>query len=173
MGETGDLVDARLRNGRVHTADGGLEFITEVLERAERHLCKKPLVRFDAGYPGEALMSALEARGTHFVARIRNNAVLKRLAVSGDRRAGVRGPGPPGGQRPVRHLELRAGRGVPRRLLVARPARRPDPGGAPGRALPPLLLADHVASGRRDVRRGAARDVPAARQGGKTTWACL
>ena len=30
---------------------------------------------------GEALMSALEARGTHFVARIRNNAVLKRLAV--------------------------------------------------------------------------------------------
>ena len=81
VGETGDLVDARLRNGRVHTADGGLDFITEVLERAERHLCKKPLVRFDAGYPGEALMSALEARGTHFVARIRNNAVLKRLAV--------------------------------------------------------------------------------------------
>ena len=26
-------------------------------------------------------MSALEARGTHFVARLRNNAVLKRLAV--------------------------------------------------------------------------------------------
>ena len=65
-------------HGRVHTADGGLDFITEVLERAERHLCKKPLVRFDAGYPGE--MSALEARGTHFVG-IRNYAVLKRLAV--------------------------------------------------------------------------------------------
>ena len=81
VGETGDLVDARLRRGRVHTADGGLDFITEVLDRAERHLCRKPLVRFDAGYPGEALMSALEARGTHFVARIRNNAVLKRLAV--------------------------------------------------------------------------------------------
>ena len=85
VGETGDLVDARLRRGRVHTADGGLDFITEVLDRAERHLCKKPLVRFDAGYPGEALMSALEARGTHFVARIRNNAVLKRLAVPSSR----------------------------------------------------------------------------------------
>ena len=38
VGETGDLVDARLRKGRVHTADGGLDFITEVLDRAERHL---------------------------------------------------------------------------------------------------------------------------------------
>ena len=34
------------------------------------------MVRFDAGYPGEELMAALEAR-THYVA---NNAVLKRLA---------------------------------------------------------------------------------------------
>ena len=39
------------------------------------------MVRFDAGYPGEALMGALEARGTHYVARVRNNAVLKRLAL--------------------------------------------------------------------------------------------
>ena len=39
------------------------------------------MVRFDAGYPGEELMGALEARGTHYVARVRNNAVLKRLAL--------------------------------------------------------------------------------------------
>ena len=94
VGETGDLVDARLRKGRAHTADGGLEFITEVLDRAERHLCKKALVRFDAGYPGEALMSALEARGTHLVARIRNNAVLKRLAVPAVDARCRRRPGP-------------------------------------------------------------------------------
>ena len=39
-------------------------------------------VRFDAGYPGEALPSALEARGTHYVARRRENAVLDGLALT-------------------------------------------------------------------------------------------
>ena len=80
-GETGDILDLRLREGQVHTADGGLEFVLEVLERAERHPCGKAAVRFDAGYPGEPLMAALEERGTHYVARVRNNAVLKRLAL--------------------------------------------------------------------------------------------
>ena len=80
-GETGDILDLRLREGQVHTADGGLEFVLEVLERAERHLCGKAAARFDAGYPGEPLMAALEERGTHYVARVRNNAVLKRLAL--------------------------------------------------------------------------------------------
>ena len=42
---------------------------------------RKAAVRFDAGYPGEPLMAALEERGTHYVARVRNNAVLKRLAL--------------------------------------------------------------------------------------------
>ena len=50
-GETGDILDLRLREGQVHTADGGLEFVLEVLERAERHLCGKAAVRFDA-HPG-------------------------------------------------------------------------------------------------------------------------
>ena len=80
-GETGDILDLRLREGQVQTADGGLEFVLQVLERAERHLCGKAAVRFDAGYPGEPLMAALEERGTHYVARVRNNAVLKRLAL--------------------------------------------------------------------------------------------
>ena len=80
-GQTGDMLDLRLREGQVHTADGGLEFVLEVLERAERHLCDNATVRFDAGYPGEPLMAALEERGTHYVARVRNNAVLKRLAL--------------------------------------------------------------------------------------------
>ena len=29
-GETGDILDLRLREGQVHTADGGLEFVLEV-----------------------------------------------------------------------------------------------------------------------------------------------
>ena len=61
------------------SAKEGVEVL--VLERAERHLCGKAAVRFDAGYPGEPLMAALEERGTHYVARVRNNAVLKRLAL--------------------------------------------------------------------------------------------
>ena len=80
-GETGDILELRLREEQVHTADGGLDFVLGVLERTERHLCDKAAVRFDAGYPGEALMAALEERGTHYVARVRNNAVLKRLAL--------------------------------------------------------------------------------------------
>ena len=64
VGETGDILDLRLREGQVHTADSGLEFVLEVLERAERHLCGNVAVRFDAGYPGEPLMAALEERGT-------------------------------------------------------------------------------------------------------------
>ena len=60
-GETGDILDLRLREGQAHTAEGGLEFITEVLDRAERLLCGKATVRFDAGYPGEALI--VGARG--------------------------------------------------------------------------------------------------------------
>ncbi|MCE2399231.1 MAG: hypothetical protein J4F34_09445 [Gemmatimonadetes bacterium] len=50
VGEAGNILDLRLREGQVHTADGGLEF---VLERAERHLCGNSAVDFDAGYPGE------------------------------------------------------------------------------------------------------------------------
>lgn len=39
------------REGQVHTAEGGLGFVLEVLERADRHLCDKATVRFDAGSP--------------------------------------------------------------------------------------------------------------------------
>ena len=40
VGETGDLLDVRLRKGAVHTAEGGLGFIVGVLDRAERFLCE-------------------------------------------------------------------------------------------------------------------------------------
>ena len=78
--ETGDLLDARLRKGSAHTADGGREFVLAVLDRVERHCCRKAIVRMDAGYPAEPLMRGLEDRGTPFVARIKTNGVLKRMA---------------------------------------------------------------------------------------------
>jgi Transposase DDE domain group 1 len=81
IGETGDLIDAWLRPGNVHTADGALEFIPQLLDRVERDLCQVAAVRIDAGFPDEKLLSMLEARQTPYVARVKNNPVLDRMAL--------------------------------------------------------------------------------------------
>ena len=78
--ETGDILDIKLREGAVHTADGALAFILELVDRVEGSLCEVAAVRLDAGFPGEGLLSGLEARGVPYVARIRNNPVLNRMA---------------------------------------------------------------------------------------------
>ena len=80
LAETGDLVDLRLREGNVHSAEGALEFVLSVVERVEKKLCQVASVRMDAGFPEEKLLAGLEARGTPYVARVRNNAVLNRMA---------------------------------------------------------------------------------------------
>ena len=164
-GETGDILDLRLREGQVHTADGGLEFVLEVLERAERHLCGKAAVRFDAGYPGEPLMAALEERGTHYVARVRNNAVLKRLALPAIDAVvwdALQGGTTPGRRAP--HLGPRVV--LPGRVVVPSPPGGADRRRAARRAHPPMFLAPDFPPARGDVRRGAPGAVPRARQGG-------
>lgn len=80
IGETGDLIDARLREGNVHTAEGALEFILPLLDRLESELCQVASVRMDAGFPEDKLLSALEEREVGYVARIRKNERLKHLA---------------------------------------------------------------------------------------------
>src|SRR5215212_1223404 len=79
--ETGDLLDARLRRGNAHTAEGALDFILDLVDRVEAGLCQIALVRVDAGFPDEGLLSGLEARGTPYVARLRNDKALDRLAA--------------------------------------------------------------------------------------------
>jgi hypothetical protein len=81
IAETGDMLDARLRPGNVGTADGALDVILDVVERAEASLCKITHVRIDAGFPSGELMAGLDNRGVHFVARLRGNAALDRLAA--------------------------------------------------------------------------------------------
>jgi hypothetical protein len=81
LGETGDLVDVRLREGNVHTAEGALEFILPLLDQMERELCQVASVRIDAGFPEDKLLSALEARQVGYVARIKKNERLKALAA--------------------------------------------------------------------------------------------
>ena len=93
--ETGDILDVRLRKGAVHTADGALQFILELVDRVEGSTCRVASVRLDAGFPGEELLSGLEARGIPYVARIRNNPVLGRMAASHLKRPPGRPPRQP------------------------------------------------------------------------------
>lgn len=77
---TGDLLDVQLREGTAYTAAGGIDFLLPLLDDVERELCQVAAVRIDAGFPEENLLSALEGRGTPYVARVKNNAVLNRMA---------------------------------------------------------------------------------------------
>jgi len=79
--ETGDLLDVVLRKGNAHTAEGALGFIAPLIDRVEKSLCQVASVRFDAGLPEEGLLSHLENRKTGYVARVKNNAVLDRMAT--------------------------------------------------------------------------------------------
>lgn len=80
VAETGDVLDAQLREGNAHTAQGSVEFVLPLVEAARRSLCKRVAVRLDAGFPEEGLLSALEYDGTPYVARVRNNSVLDEMA---------------------------------------------------------------------------------------------
>ena len=64
VGETGDLLDAKLREGNAHTAAGAADFLLPLLDEVERKLCQVAAVRIDAGFPEEELLWALEKRAT-------------------------------------------------------------------------------------------------------------
>jgi hypothetical protein len=81
VAETGDLLDARLRPGNVHTAQGALEFLLPLLDKVEAQLCQVAAVRMDAGFPEEKTLAGLERRSTPYVARVKNNPVLDRTAL--------------------------------------------------------------------------------------------
>lgn len=95
IAETGDMLDARLRPGNVGTAEGALDVILDVVDRAEASLCKITHVRIDAGFPSGALLVGLEERGVHHVARLRANPALDRLAVPHMKRPSGRRPTEP------------------------------------------------------------------------------
>jgi hypothetical protein len=75
----GDFLGGKLREGQAHTADGGLAFVLPILEELARHYLEVWL-RVDAGFPEPSLLRALEARGFRYVARLRGNRTLHRLA---------------------------------------------------------------------------------------------
>jgi hypothetical protein len=93
---TGDILDDRLRAGNAHTAEGALDFILDLVDRARQKLCQVAMVRFDAGFPGEPLLVGLEQRAVLYAARIRNNAARIRNNAAIDRLATPHLHRPPG-----------------------------------------------------------------------------
>ena len=77
--DRGDYLGAKLRAGNVHTADGGQEFVTPILKWAKEQAVRVWL-RMDAGFPEASFLDHLEAEEIRYVARLRGNAVLERLA---------------------------------------------------------------------------------------------
>jgi hypothetical protein len=63
----------------VHTADGGLDFALPILRWAKTQ-AKRVWLRVDAGFPEPTLLGALEEEEIQYVARLRGNAVLNRMA---------------------------------------------------------------------------------------------
>ncbi|MCC6383478.1 MAG: transposase [Dehalococcoidia bacterium] len=95
IAETGDMLDARLRAGNVGTADGALDVILDVVDRAQKSLCEVAMVRIDAGFPSGTLLAGLETRGIDYVSRLRANPVLDRLAAPLMKRPPGRRPAEP------------------------------------------------------------------------------
>lgn len=123
VAETGDLLDVRLREGNVHTADGALEFVLPLLDRMEQELCQVASVRMDAGFPEENLLAALEQRQVGYVARLRKNSRLEKLT------AALVQPCEPGPQAPretFHELSYQADRWSRPRRVVAVVQQEPD-----------------------------------------------
>ena len=80
IGETGDILDTVLRHGKAHTAEGDLAFVLPILEQAEKTICQVAALRIDAGFPDEPFLHGIEQRPWPYAARVKNNAVLDRMA---------------------------------------------------------------------------------------------
>ena len=73
------FVHAILRRGNAGGAEGAVRFVRETL-RKSRDLARHLDVRIDAGLVEGKVLDAIDDEGVRFVGRIRNNAVLDKLA---------------------------------------------------------------------------------------------
>ncbi|MEX2376859.1 MAG: IS1380 family transposase [Dehalococcoidia bacterium] len=89
--DRGDYLGARLRSGNVHTADGGLDFVLPILRWAKCQ-AKRVWLRIDAGFPEPNLLTALDTEKVDYVARLRGNTKLNKLAAPYLRRPPGRPP---------------------------------------------------------------------------------
>ena len=79
-GETGDLIDGELFPGASYLGNKALKLTLRAVDRCRGRLCGSMIVRMDAGFPGPGLLQGLESRSVPYIARIRKNEVLNRMA---------------------------------------------------------------------------------------------
>ena len=77
--EFGDFLGGMLREGNVHTSTDALEFILPYLGWVAA-FANRVWLRMDAGFPSEPFLSGLEKQGFRYVARLKTNARLERMA---------------------------------------------------------------------------------------------
>ena len=121
--ELGDFLGAKLRPGKAHTADGGLEFVLPILRWAARY-AERVWLRMDAGFPAPEMLRRVEAEGFRYVARLRGNAALQRLAAPHLKRPVGRPPAE--GRLWTHELEYRAGSWLHARRVVLVVVERSD-----------------------------------------------
>ena len=89
--DRGDFLAARLRPGNAHTADGALEFALPSIRWA-RQRARSVWLRIDAGFPSPKFLRGVEEAGVRYVARVRTNSALERMAAPYLRRPPGRPP---------------------------------------------------------------------------------
>lgn len=120
--ECGDYLAGRLRPGNAHTAEGGLDFALPVLRRLRASVSRLWL-RMDAGFPEPELLDTLEQEDVSYVARLRGNRRLDRLAEPYMRRP--RGRPPSEGRTWTYELRYQAGTWSRERRVVLVVLERP------------------------------------------------
>ena len=77
---TGDVLMARLREGRAHTARGAAHFLAETIGRVRDAGATGQLtVRADSGFYAHAVVAVCRAMGVHFSITIRQHGLIHRL----------------------------------------------------------------------------------------------
>lgn len=87
--EFGDFLGATLREGNVHTAAEALPFVLRFLEWAQA-FATRVWLRMDAGFPSDPFVAGLEERDYRYVARLKTNPRLNRMAWSHVERIAVK-----------------------------------------------------------------------------------
>lgn len=96
VAETGDMVGVQLREGDAGPARDADAWILQLVEAIlARKLCRKMIVRFDAGFTGDPTLRALDQARIPYLGRLAGNSVLAEKASPRLKR-------PPG--RPPAHL---------------------------------------------------------------------
>ena len=80
-GMTGDLLKVELRPGAQYCSNGAAAFMRPLLEEYQREYPSTALfARGDSGFATNELYSLFETNGTSYVIRLKENAVLRKLA---------------------------------------------------------------------------------------------